>query len=1089
MRLARQKRAKTGISIIEQDGVLFVDAFAGGGGASTGVEMAIGRSVDVAINHNPVAIAMHAKNHPDARHYIEDVFQVDPVEACRGKRPKGMWMSPDCFPAGTLILAKSGLVPIENLKIGDEVLTHLGRWRAVTDVMRSRKELLRIRGQGHPGLMVSGEHPFYVRERRLRAGLVTLEEPKWMTAKQVGKNVSWATPSFVPGAMAPEVQTVQGRRIDVTKELLWLAGRYVADGWTRIDGERSELVITCGHHKTDSLRARLSAWNHGGDSAKSKNNELSWYERDTSTAHQFSTNSKGLVEWLRSNFGHKSEAKTVPAWLLGSSREERESFLEGYVSGDGHVIESSSSKLIEVVTVSKSLAIGIKMLVASLGSFPAVYQSKNSDMIQGRAVKSKPVWRVRWRLGGSRTPSTLLDSLHSWSPVKEVTHTGTVSEVFNISVDEDESYVADGIVVHNCKHFSRAKGGKPREKKIRALAWLAIRWARTVRPEIIFLENVPEFKTWGPVDNDGVPIKEKAGKTFRLWINKLKSLGYEIDHRELVAADYGAPTSRKRFYLIARCDGKPIVWPEPTHGKGRDKPWRSASECIDWSLPCKSIFNRKKPLAPATMARIAAGLFRFVLQSNKPFVVPLTHQGNDGRVYDIDQPIPTVTGANRGEMAVISPIVVNNMANNVPRPANEPLATILTGGHKILATATLRAEDTKAAFVVSHYGESVGREATEPAPTVTAGGQGHSGVDEVALCPAEKPISSAPFLATVTHTKSGDRIHSADEPLNTVTTAKGGEFILVSPTLIQTGYGERPGQAPRALDIDAPLGTVVSSQKRAVVTAFISKAFGGGEAKMSPGSSADDPIGAITVKDHNHLIQVSAITKFYGTSTGANVEDPLPTVTSGGEHLGVVSATLEASSSLELALVTKFRKDSAGSSMEDPLPTVTANSFIKRPGGAAPLGIVTAKTEPVSSGQKRAKNKKAAKQEAPEMTDKRDKVEEFLSSYRDKAQAKRKSRSSKVREKHSATEKSLGTVMIHGIEHHIVDIGMRMLQPHELFLAQGFPRDYALDVEVEKVRKGKKQRKKLTKTELIALCGNAVCPPVAEAIVKANYFL
>lgn len=123
MRLARQKRAKTGISIIEQDGVLFVDAFAGGGGASTGVEMAIGRSVDVAINHNPAAIAMHAKNHPDARHYIEDVFQVDPVEACRGKRPKGMWMSPDCFPAGTLILAKSGLVPIENLKIGDEVLT------------------------------------------------------------------------------------------------------------------------------------------------------------------------------------------------------------------------------------------------------------------------------------------------------------------------------------------------------------------------------------------------------------------------------------------------------------------------------------------------------------------------------------------------------------------------------------------------------------------------------------------------------------------------------------------------------------------------------------------------------------------------------------------------------------------------------------------------------------------------------------------------------------------------------------------------------------------------------------------------------
>jgi site-specific DNA-cytosine methylase len=1079
-----RSKSRAHLQIVEKSGEIVIDAFAGGGGASTGFRMAIGREVDVAINHNPVAIAMHEKNHPSSKHYIEDVFHVDPFEACQGRRPKAMWMSPDCFPAGTLIFTKKGHVPIEEIKKGDEVLTHLGRWRAVTDVMLSKKELLQVRGQGHPGLLVSGEHPFYVRERRPAGKPVSLDDPKWISAKNMGKNMSWATPISIPRTEVPKVPFVQGRRLDVTKDLLWLAGRYVADGWTRIGCGRAELVITCGHHKTNLLRDRLSSWLPKSIEYKSGSNELSWMERDTATAHQFSTNSRGLVEWLRSNFGHRSECKVVPTWLFGLGKEEREAFLDGYLSGDGYINESAVSKTVESSTVSKGLAIGIKMIAASLGFFPRLYRSKNSSVIQGRKVNSKVIWKVRWRTEGVSRAGTEIDTLHSWSPVKEVTSTGIVSDVFNISVEEDESYVADGIVVHNCKHFSRAKGGKPRDKKIRALAWLAIRWARTVKPEIIFLENVPEFKTWGPVDNDGNPIKEKAGKTFRLWMNTLKSLGYVIEHRELVAADYGAPTSRKRFYLIARCDGKPIVWPDPTHGKGRGRPWRSAAECIDWSVPCKSIFDRKKPLAPATMARIAAGLHRFVIETNTPFVVPLTHHGNDSRVYSLENPFPTVTGANRGEMAFVSPVLVNNMNNNVPRPLDEPLATILTGGHKILATAELRPKDTKAAFVASHYGESVGRPASDPAPTVTAGGQGHSAIIEATLTPSESSVTSAPFLATVTHTKSGDRIHSASEPLNTVTTAKGGEFVLVTPTLIQSGYGERKeadgkkSQEPRCLDIEEPLGTVVAGgAKHAVVLSYISKAFGGGEEKMSPGSSVEDPVGSVTTKDHNHLVQVSAITKFYGTCTGESVEEPLPTVTAGGWHLGVVSCSVEAKDGAELAHITKFRKDSVGSSMDDPMPTVTANSFIKRPGGAVPIGVVTTKVEPTAEPKRKGKKRTTT-------PDRREQVQKFLQSH-DRS-AKKPTAKGKSAAKES---RPLGTVMINGVEHHIVDIGMRMLQPHELFLAQGFPRDYALDVEIEKVSKGKSKRKKLTKTQLIALCGNAVCPPVAEAIVKANYFL
>ncbi len=187
----------------------------------------------------------------------------------------------------------------------------------------------------------------------------------------------------------------------------------------------------------------------------------------------------------------------------------------------------------------------------------------------------------------------------------------------------------------DCRHFSKAKGGKPVEKRIRGLAWVAIKWAKAVRPRVIILENVEEFKTWGPLERDGRPVKARAGLTFRWWCSRLQALGYRLEHRELVAADYGVPTTRKRFFLIARCDGEPIVWPEPTHAP-RDKaksagllPWRAAAECIDWSLPCPSIFTRRRPLAETTMRRIANGLRRYVIDAAEPFIVCCNH-GGDG---------------------------------------------------------------------------------------------------------------------------------------------------------------------------------------------------------------------------------------------------------------------------------------------------------------------------------------------------------------------------------------------------------------------------------------------------------------------------
>jgi DNA (cytosine-5)-methyltransferase 1 len=308
----------------------------------------------------------------------------------------------------------------------------------------------------------------------------------------------------------------------------------------------------------------------------------------------------------------------------------------------------------------------------------------------------------------------------------------------------------------DCTHFSRAKGTTPRKQEIRGLAWVVVRWARAVRPRVIVLENVEEFQTWGPLRDDGRPDPGVAGETFRAWLADLAGLGYSIEFRSMVAADYGAPTTRKRFYLVARADGAGIAWPGPTHGRGRAAQWRPASEIIDWSLPCPSIFDRKRPLAEATQRRIAEGIRRYVLGAAEPFIVPVRSHGGGG---------------------------------------NDPRAIGL--------------------------------------------------------------------------------------PLRTVTCTKRGEFALVSPSLVQRSWGERPGQRPRAMDIGRPLGTVVAGGvKHALVATFLSKHYGG-----VVGHSVERTIGTVTARDH-HAVTTAFLTKFYGTSTGAGAGEPLPTVTAGGGHGG-----------------------------------------------------------------------------------------------------------------------------------------------------------------------------------------------------------
>lgn len=388
----------------------------------------------------------------------------------------------------------------------------------------------------------------------------------------------------------------------------------------------------------------------------------------------------------------------------------------------------------------------------------------------------------------------------------------------------------------DCKHFSKAKGGKPKEKGIRGLAWVALRWAATVKPRVIMLENVEEFKTWGPLLKDGMPDPDKKGRTFQAFVNALKRQGYQVDYRELRACDYGAPTIRKRFFMIARCDGHPIVWPKPTHGdpenaevkSGMLLPWRTAAEIIDWSLPCPSIFERKKPLAENTLRRIARGIQRFVIDNPRPFIVRIgqTGFGGDRLQYEVDQPLTTIT--TKAEHLLVSPVLGVNTSGHPGSSLSDPLRTITTGGHHMLVSPTL---------VQTGYGERKGQaprslDLQKPLGTVVAGGSKHALV--------------AAFLAqyhseTANHEARGQTM---DKPIMTLDTSN--RYALVTSNLVKM-RGTNIGQ-----QVTTPLQTVTAGGNHfGEVRAFLMAYYG-----SSVGHKADEPLGTVTTRDRFGLVTI-----------------------------------------------------------------------------------------------------------------------------------------------------------------------------------------------------------------------------------------
>ncbi|MFJ3114963.1 DNA cytosine methyltransferase [Pseudomonas protegens] len=532
----------------------------------------------------------------------------------------------------------------------------------------------------------------------------------------------------------------------------------------------------------------------------------------------------------------------------------------------------------------------------------------------------------------------------------------------------------------DCTHHSQAAGGQPRKREIRNLSWIGLKWAGKKKPRVISLENVKQILQWGPLvakrdkatgrvvklggsvaaPGEVVPVHQqflvpdpaRRGRTWTVFVAELQRLGYAVEWRVIKACDFGAPTSRERLFMIARCDGQPIVWPEPTHAKNPakgQKKWRAAAECIDWTIPSKSIFDRPKPLAPATLRRIAKGMKKFVLDAADPFIVPIANWSGDS-VQSAHEPLRTVTSWPRGgSFAMASPII-----------------------------------------------------------------------------------------APATH-QGSDRINDPSAPLPTVTCANRGELTLISPTLIQTGYGERTGQEPRVPGLDQPLGTVVAGGVKHAIAGAVLVGTGGPEYSGKP-APIDQPTGTLMTQNHRSVVTalMAQMNGGFNTTAAKSIEAPMTTVTNSGSQQQLVTANL-----------LHLRGNCDAKDCAEPLHTVSA--------AGTHHGVVEYTL-------------------SPEHEEGALRVAAFLISYYGTENV------SAVNEPAPTvtTKDRLGlvTVTIKGTPYVIVDICLRMLQPSELYKAQGFPDDYIISHGAD--------GKPFTKTQQVHMCGNSVSPPPMAAIARAN---
>jgi DNA (cytosine-5)-methyltransferase 1 len=621
----------------------------------------------------------------------------------------------------------------------------------------------------------------------------------------------------------------------------------------------------------------------------------------------------------------------------------------------------------------------------------------------------------------------------------------------------------------DCKHFSKAKGGKPVERNIRDLAWVIVLWAQRAKPDVIIMENVEEWKEWGPLietERGLMPCPDSRGQTFQKWCKAMRSAGYKLQHRELRACDYGAPTIRKRLFVIARRDGKPIVWPEQTHGSptdrdviaGRKQPWRTAAEIIDWSLPCPSIFDTAndimqkhglraiRPLADATMARVARGTKRYVLDAARPFLVQTGYgerKGQEPRCLDGDAPLGTVV-AGGIKHAVISPSVTRFNSGATGSSVDEPAPTI-TANSYIKKPGGAAPLGVIAPSLSAFYGPGAGGKdrsasAEEPVRVVTTenrhaivaphlmtmrnSGKPFNGADEPTHTITAGGAGLSVIAPVLTYAQQGGANRSVEEPHHTICASKKDQNSVIVPSLMSMKGTDR-----RDSSIEDPHPTVLAGGGHsAVVSAFVaqhnndSRRIGG----VNPGRAADEPMSTVTSTGAQQGVVSAFVSRQFGQSIGHGADEPSATVTAGVNKSAVVAPFLQA-----------YYGTGDGGEENQPTRTITTkdrHGHVEASLSAPPF--------------------------TPDQHERARQVAEFLRSYG------------------FWDDREFATLIIGDAEFVIVDIGMRMLTPRELYSAQGFPADYKIDADAN--------GRAFPKNVQVSCVGNSVSPPVAAALVAAN---
>lgn len=663
----------------------------------------------------------------------------------------------------------------------------------------------------------------------------------------------------------------------------------------------------------------------------------------------------------------------------------------------------------------------------------------------------------------------------------------------------------------DCKHFSKAKGGTPVAKHIRGLAWVGMRWVALTKPRVLMLENVEEFTTWGPliIDADGFarPDPARRGRTFESFVRQLRAHGYEVDWRELRACDQGAPTIRKRLFLVARRDGLRIEWPEVefAHPASREvlagklAPWRTAAECIDFSLPARSIFDRPKPLAVNTVRRVAKGMWRHVFTSASPFIVGCGGRMGQSPERSVHAPMQTITAkadscvaqpvlaplfpvppatperphefrcascgttfptwqpgddgiggacpgcGGEGEVypltsTVLTPFLTEHANSSKQRTmaANEPMRTIcaqVKGGHFSVVSPELSPLQVPA--ILTNTTGHPGAKVTDPLPTVTTGN--HHAV-------------LAPVIAPLRGTSEGHlSAHDAREPLSTVS-AGGTHHALTAAHLVTIGYGERNGQSARAQDIAAPLGTVVTANKHSVVAVHLTHLTHHGERS---GTAANEPVPTITCAHRGEQALVAAFLEqanggFNEGNEGRPCDAPVSTITASGSNQRLITAYL----------VKYYGNERDGVPVQEPMHTIPTKDR---------MGLV--QLTHVAIGCLAEEHRARARQCA-----------ELLHTYLPEQ-----------------FPEPAELVLMYSRGHWwaLVDVTLRMLVPPELYRAQGFPRGYVIHEipDPDLLFKDGVQvadplsvpRIPLTATAQVRMCGNSVSPYQAKALAIANF--